>query len=506
MHQNSYQITEEIVETSQGYQIIGGFWQLKKIKIIIQHSSKNELIYLQDGEILKKEKKTDNLEIIKNIEMIKYAKWDGESNNDNMKCGNWQAFWKGKKLGVGGYYNKSNLKTGKWLEFFNQYWDRCQVILKGEYKNGKKFGIWEMQYRQQQREQFQIMQFKLIYLKQYKEVYALMTKTDSNKEGHLKYLNNFGILEFGEYRDGKKVGKWDILSKQSIILAGGNYNQKGLKDGRWVELEQHFWIQNQVIQIGDYQNGIKVGFWKIQFKMTELFDYQDIGGGLYINNKKTGRWKEIHDNFHNQCQVIYAGEYFNGVKIGQWNTQYKGIRQDEFNIIGGGLYFNGRKIKQWVDLHPNFENQRQVIQTGVYDEGLKQGQWKILFRTNHQENYQNMQTINQNQRGTGFYENGCQIGKSCELHQIYFNKYQIFWSGEYTKGYKNGWWDIIWKNKSNDSQEKIIGGGSYLNGIKNGQWTDLVDKFSSQSWQEKVIVGEYVNGEKSGVFIIQQII
>ncbi|CAK76177.1 unnamed protein product (macronuclear) [Paramecium tetraurelia] len=497
--------------------------------------------YLQDGEILKKEKKTDKIEINKNIEMIKYAKWDGELNNQNMKCGNWQAFWKGKKLGIGGYYDQCNLKTGKWVEFFNQYWEQITLSI---LQVGVK--LFSQENTKMERNsvfgKHSIDTNKGNYFKQCLCTYD----KDGLQQGRSfevseQFWDLCQVFEFGVYRDGKKVGRWEIQSKQSIILGGGNYNQKGLKDGRWVELESNFWKyfqlrvirQNQVIQIGDYQNGIKIGFWKIQFKMTELFDYQDMyknflkynrGGGSYLNDKKIGRWKEIHDNFHNQCQVIYAGEYFNGVKIGQWNTLYKGIRQDEYinmyyimitilieeeaNILMEKKQNNGQIYilisKSIVAL--SYLSQCQVFQTGVYEEGLKQGQWKILFRINNQENHQNMQIINQNQRGTGYYENGLQIGKSCELHQIYFNNYQFVWTGEYTKGNKNGWWDIIWRNKSNDNQEKIIGGGTYVKGLKNGLWTDLVENFSSQSWQEKVLVGEYVNGEKPGGFKIQQII
>ncbi|CAD8129603.1 unnamed protein product [Paramecium sonneborni] len=153
----------QIIQLTQGYQSQSGIWQLRKIDIIVQHNKMNELIYLQDGEILKKELLTDySEEVNNNIEMIKYAFWNGQMNNQNHKFGRWNAFWKGKRTIIGGYYDQNNLKKGKWAEFFNKYWDRCQVIFIGEYYNGKKYGLWETLYRYQSREQYQIMQIMLI--------------------------------------------------------------------------------------------------------------------------------------------------------------------------------------------------------------------------------------------------------------------------------------------------------------------------------------------------------
>ncbi|CAD8129907.1 unnamed protein product [Paramecium sonneborni] len=79
-------------------------------------------------------------------------------------------------------------------------------------------------------------------------------------------------------------------------------------DFGWVELSEEFNDDSQVTYNGDYKNGKKVGMWDIVARVRK------IGGVLYTegDSTKIGSWIELSEGFKCISQVTYKGEYKSG--------------------------------------------------------------------------------------------------------------------------------------------------------------------------------------------------
>ncbi|CAD8131375.1 unnamed protein product [Paramecium sonneborni] len=106
------------------------------------------------------------------------------------------------------------------------------------------------------------------------------------------------------------------LSRSELYDEGGD----GIKIGRQIELWEKFNDYSIVYFQGEYKNGRKVGRWDIYFKDYDL-NFKKIGGGSYDekgNGIKNGIWNEINDCFKNSNLILDNGEYKNGKRIGTW--------------------------------------------------------------------------------------------------------------------------------------------------------------------------------------------
>ncbi|CAD8058067.1 unnamed protein product [Paramecium primaurelia] len=230
--------------------------KLVKSKIQIKITQHNYILYTQDGVILKSELILDNskkLEIVTNIDQIKYFQWTGEYGQNNRKHGKWIVTWNMEVLkDVGGYYD-NGLKQGLWKEPIKNFWSKAQIYERGLYYNNQRFGTW-----------------------------------------------NF-------IQDNKRIG-------------GGQYNNQGKKNGKWIELNDRYYNLSQITYKGEYKNDNKVGEWKCYLNYEK---YQLIGGGIYHQVQegsiKTGRWIELSDGFSFGSQITLQGHYNNGKKVGRWN-------------------------------------------------------------------------------------------------------------------------------------------------------------------------------------------
>ncbi|CAD8214782.1 unnamed protein product [Paramecium pentaurelia] len=241
----------------------------------------------------------DNMiELSENFRLNSQVIYEGEYCNGN-KVGKWNIYFrfKGNKLIGGGSYDNEGLhKIGRWIELSDCYEQDRQVTYHGEYRNGKKVGRWDIYFNK-------INKQYLIGGGSYDEdgLYKIgMWVEWSEHDGQITYN--------GEYRNGKKVGRWDIYFfniNKNYLIGGGLYDEEGLyKIGRWIEVSNVFEVDRQVTYNGEYRNGKKVGRWDIYFKFVEN---KQIGGGLYDEEGeiKVGRWIELSDNFHQGEQLIY---------------------------------------------------------------------------------------------------------------------------------------------------------------------------------------------------------
>ncbi|CAD8150632.1 unnamed protein product [Paramecium octaurelia] len=93
--------------------------------------------------------------------------------------------------------------------------------------------------------------------------------------------------------DGKQLG---CVLKYSIIIGA--------------KLKENIQIEAQIMYL---ENTIMI---KGRVFGSSLIKIKCLMGGLYKQGLKNGKWIDLNDNFWNLIQIIYYGEYKNGKKIG----------------------------------------------------------------------------------------------------------------------------------------------------------------------------------------------
>ncbi|CAD8121069.1 unnamed protein product [Paramecium sonneborni] len=574
--------------------------QVEKLRIQIITTGNNKLIYNQNGVILRvqdilintnneqiRESQKDS-QILTTMDQIKYLKWKEEYGQQNNKISKWTASWQGQLLqNVGGYFN-DGLKQGMWKELTKNYQKNAQVYYCGYYFNNLRRAEWQYVYSNKRigggfynnqgqktgkwtipSEEFWEL-ILLVNIKMIKKldygvfcsrinICKLINLTLTIIRGGGQYDNILNsmkigtwmdvyedfstlsqIIDYGQYKDGKKVGRWDILFRRNNklpfeLIGGGVYDDKDntkdnlnelIKIDRWIELSAGFQNDSQIIYNGVYKNGKKIGRWDILFKDWQTDQFTFIGGGLYDEIQKNGcdvkigRWNELSDQYNSQVLMIYDGQYKYGKKVGQWDTYIlqKRWKSDQRILIGGGLYDDTLqsedvvyevKIGKWIELSCGINryfifsviiqllSEAQIIYNGEYKNGRKVGRWDLLCKGSHFEKFQ--------QIGGGEYEDDrvlgqIKIGKWIELRDNFESL--IIFEGEYQNGNKVGRWDIYfqWNGKN-----KKIGGGFYdkdpivnVESVKVGKWIEASDLFS---WVYQVtFIGEYKNDKKIGTW------
>ncbi|CAD8183787.1 unnamed protein product [Paramecium pentaurelia] len=562
--------------------------RLAKVKIQLTITRDNQIICSQEGVILKKQTivymfqsqiiqdNYMNPEVL-NLEQIKHLQWQGEYCQNKRKFGKWIAIWNGEALlEVGGYY-ESGLKQGLWKELINQYWSHATIYQSGDYFNDQKQGTWTYNYNNE-------------------KIGGGSYNNQGQKDGKWielkdRFYDESQVTYSGEYKNGKKVSIWETKYQHKYIGGGSyDYGDEGIKVGRWIELSDGFYKYSQVTYNGEYKSGKKVGRWDIkyegqligggsynnggdEFKIGRWFELSDgfrwnsqisfegeyinstkigrwdiFGGGFYdedANGIKIGRWIELSDEFWSSSQIIYNGEYKNGRKVGRWEIQH------ESKMIGGGFYDEegyGIKIGRWIELSDEFWSSSQITYNGEYKNGRKVGRWEIYYKKvvvgsmmkgkmglklgdglsqmmvfmiilklfimvnikmaqkledgkfstkgnkckfSYQSHYKCLS-------GDGSYDdrgNGIKSGRWTELSDDFNWNKQITYDGEYRNGKKVGIWQIKYEGNQ-------IGGGSYderNGGIKIQRWKELSKGFKYNS--KRIINGEYKNGKKVGLWM-----
>ncbi|CAK79561.1 unnamed protein product (macronuclear) [Paramecium tetraurelia] len=312
------------------------------------------------------------------------------------------------------------------------------------------------------------------------------------------------ITHSGEYRNGKKIGRWETFYKEYYVngftfQAGGSYSEEGdgLKIGKWIELDENFSRFSQVIYKGEYQFGRKIGKWEIKSQMDQMqrIKHQKFrGGGQYDEEGqglKIGKWIELSHDFSQDLQVFYKGEYHIGKKIGRWEIE------NERKQIGGGCYDEGSsgfKVGRWIELCEESKSDSLITIIGEYEKGKKIGRWDIWY-----QNYAKNKLI-----GGGLYDErglNIKIGKWIELSDRFTQDQKVIYSGEYKNNMRSGRWDI-WYQKDNEFQ-RIAGGQYQGDSIKIGKWIELSKGFRSNNQPSEQITyhGEYNNGKKVGIWV-----
>ncbi|CAD8166268.1 unnamed protein product [Paramecium pentaurelia] len=428
-----------------------------------------------------------------------------------MKIVKSMAFWNGKVLkDVGGYFLDGQ-KQGFWREIIHNYWSQAEVYVIGEYYKNNKVGVWKY-----------IFHNNIIGLGQYNYQGQRIAKWIELSD---RFSNRSQITYIGEYQNGQKIGLWEIWykdyeTKRNKQIGGGLYDKiNSIKIGRWIENCNNFRDCSQVIYQGQYKNGKKVGRWDILYRNQQSEAFQQMqnyiikiktkfsGGGSYDDQVqgdqiKIGSWIEISEEFYKWSQVTYQGEYKDGKRIGKWEIWFKDCHKNQKKLIGGGFYDekSSTKIGKWIEQNLRFYYNSQVTWTGQYKNGQKVGRWDIV----HEEQQMQIYIQISKYSGGGLYkEDGdseIKIGNWIELSHNYRDWSQVTYSGEYKEDKKVGRWDIWYKDWETKKNEQL-GSGHYdeISSIKNGVWIELSDIFDRYS--QVIYDGEYQNGKKVGIWM-----
>ncbi|CAD8209758.1 unnamed protein product [Paramecium pentaurelia] len=541
---NHKQITKQVFDC-EVWKMLSRRW-FQKIIQIITITNENERKYFFDGQLLRIElRNNQSVGFLNytNLEQLYHLNWSGKYGLFNQKVGRWITTWKGemlrdaggwysddeKKQGLwieltknyrnkaevyesgyyiddqrygiwnyiyneqlidAGCYNYQGRKNGKWTELSDQFSYYSQVKYTGEYKNGKKVGLWEVWYQE-----LNTYKYNLIGCGSY--------DGDGNKIGQWIELSE-GYKQFekitytGQYKSGKKIGRWDIWfdkgqNKIENTIGGGLYDKNGTKIGKWIEVSDGFQQYPLITYIGQYRNGNKIGRWDI-FEHGEM-----IGGGSYdeVDSIKIGRWIEPSDYFGYDWQTIYNGEYKNGKKVDRWDIEKRDDKGTHFKKIGGGSYDKEQgsiKIGFWCEFddHNNFDE--CITTKGEYKNGNKIGRWETLWKSKFDETDKLI--------GFGSYDelSSNKFGKWIEISDTFQYLSQVTYIGEYINGVKVGRWDIYYQKNSRDTKNELIGGGSYNDEkhglIKIGKWIELGHSFNISS--QVTFIGEYKSGKRVG--------
>ncbi|CAD8209504.1 unnamed protein product [Paramecium pentaurelia] len=382
---------------------------------------------------------------------------DGIQNKVGRECKN--NYINDYKTQSGGGIYDNGVKIGNWVILGDQFKDGNEITECGQYENGKKVAIWEIKWKGNE--------------KIGEGLFDDQAEGESVKIGKWIDLDEEFSLEHqmiykGEYQNGKKIDRWDICG-------GGLYDQRGNKTGTWVEIYQG--LQIKAIQIGEYQNDNKTGRWDILQKDKANKEFKQIGGGSYNYGVKIGEWIDI-ERLKNGQQVLWNGDYSHGQRVDRWNFWCVEDENNEFLIKGGGFYKNGVKNGDWVNFNEEFSKEKQLIYDGKYQNDKKIGIWHSF-----QFDKKNFQQI-----GARYYD----IQGILKVEKNIYLTYQ----GNLKNGYKVGQWQTLYGSRQ-------IGGGKYDekgHGKKIGQW-----KESSVDFPDEIIyIGEYNNdGQKIGRWDIE---
>ncbi|CAD8129028.1 unnamed protein product [Paramecium sonneborni] len=411
--------------------------------------------------------------------------FDKEGNQK--KIGKWieldEGFDYNKKVTYIGEYNMNGKKIGIWEIMYDKWGNRDsqQMQKQLKYRDQSGGGSYDQEGNQKK--------------------IGKWIELDEGFYGNKKVTFN-GVYNM----NGIKIGRWDTMY-EGVQIGGGTYDQSGnqKKIGKWVELDKEFDNFKKVIYAGEYNvNGNKTGSWNILHFQDNKKEFKQIGGGSYDkegSQKKIGKWIELDEKFSNNNQVIYNGEFnLNCMKVGRWEIlyhQYYDFNEKGYQQIGGGSYDQEgyqKKIGKWIELDQEFKYGKQITHNGEYNmNGMKINRWDIWFTSDdgYQQSFGGLYDQEGNQK---------KIGKWVELDEGFDYNKQITYHGEYDmNSRKVGKWDIFyWRD--NEKEFKLIGGGSYDqegSQKKIGKWVELDERFYDD--KQITYIGEYnVNGQKIG--------
>lgn len=235
---------------------------------------------------------------------------------------------------------------------------------------------------------------------------------------------NYNFIEEGEYRDNKRVGKWNSYRNNELLkisyynngvliseeaknsgvleyeLLKWQVDEKGNKQGEWIERRfEKLILKNKILQTrivisSNYVDNILNGSCKKYYPNGNIFEESN-----YINGKKSGLFIIYND----YGEVETLGNYVNGNKEGKW------IEQE-----GEGEYLNGKKEGIW-----NLKNGLKK----TYKNGLIIGKYFSYYSTGEIKAVEEYIDLGEKKREEQYYKNGKLKSKCDYIYDFEKEKY-----------------------------------------------------------------------------------
>lgn len=301
--------------------------------------------------------------------------------------------------------NRLGLKQGVWIEFY----PTMVVRVEGTYKDDLKHGFWKY-YRRNG---------NLIRVERWiMGVLQVDDQSTANVEIRREIHANTGELaSLGTYQNGIKEGVHQTYDENGnplgaelysggILLAKGQYDERGRKQGPW----EYYYEDGTLKAKGSYIDDLRNETWKYYFQDSTLEQV-----GRYILNEPDGTWRW----YFNDGEIRKEQQFVDGLASGlnkEWN--------DSNQVIVEGEYIDGLKTGIWVYQNHN------VRETGDFVQDEREGIWTITWTDIEQTQLQSE------------WQNGVLNG----LYTRYFKNGQVRERGRYNGGQKDGIWEYFAEN------------------------------------------------------------
>jgi antitoxin component YwqK of YwqJK toxin-antitoxin module len=417
----------------------------------LKNGSGIQILYNRNGTISRRSELRDGKSHGRVIVYDEKGKKTEEGSYENgVPEGRWNLYGSENQTGGGDYVG--GRKNGYWTEFPDSGFTVAKM--EGNYRDGLEDGTWRYWYSNGG--------------KRAEGSYRL-----GKRVGRWEELSRTGTPGGGEYVDGVKTGEWtewdfDFLFWLMRALeamrgggaalespeskAHGSYDEEGEKNGLWTV---HYATGDRKEE-GNYEHGLRVGRWQVWSSAGEQ------GGGKYQRDKKTGPWVEF-DLFNDK----YEGEYSAGNHVGTWMESWYVSETGAYRKHSEGFYRRDVQVGQWKQWGPDGEEGG-----GQYVEGRKEGRWIEWSR-----GYD---------KSEGEYRNGRKEGVwTSYSYDEESGRYAKEEEGAYRNDERDGTWSMI----GNDGESL---GGSYRAGKQVGPWKER----NGDGYAE----GTYRDGNKEGVW------
>ena len=339
-----------------------------------------------------------------------------------------------------------------------------------------------------------------------KELYV-----NDKKEGlSYYYFDNERIKEIVNYKNGKRSGSGKEFDSDGKVITlyefyndymidrqyVNRYNNKGLKQGIWLDFYENGKVKNEKVFVNDTLNGYSNDFNERgdvevsllynmgnlkqpdkfkEFSLDERNEYYDNGNpkrkGFYKGNIPVG----IH-KFYDDAGTLLNAKIFND----------NGIVVSE-----GMLTEDGKKEGHWRNLYENGELKSE----GNFKNSRQTGEWKFFFSGGVPEQIGNFANGSFDGEWKWFYKNGKPLrveeyrkGKRDEKFVEFNESGDTVTLGSFIEGEMEGEWIL----KIGDNIEK----GKYVVGLKEGVWIEYYKNGVLKS------EGNYIQGNPDGKFLI----
>lgn len=251
---------------------------------------------------------------------------------------------------------KATFKSGQPEGYFVQncrYTDFKQKLEEGQYKDGKKTGLWRQWW------------------------------CDDDTRGVLK--------EVGYYNEGNQDGEWRTYSRAGVVLTIGSYRNGFMKNGVW----SYYTEKGSLISRGSYVDDKENGLWS-------FYDLRDstkvLSSGMYEAGNRIGKWRIYFDQDWKETKDPKYYAFYRELSFGSDGRPTADIVQDYYvtgelqwdgyiesmnpDVVRKGsiahYYYKSGKVQTIVDY-------AKGIQKGYYEDGKLQSE--LEFTTNKGKAY-----------------------------------------------------------------------------------------------------------------------